>query len=61
MGAQRLDVARRIAQLIEVPGDIPIERIVALDLAALEAWWNALGVGTMQEWKSPGGGLKKLR
>jgi hypothetical protein len=61
MGARRLEVARRIAQLIEVPDDIAIERIVALDPAALEAWWNALGVGTLKEWKSPGRGLKDAR
>jgi len=61
MGAQRLDEARRIAQLIEIPGDIAIERIVALDPAALEAWWNALGVGAVKEWKSPGMGLKYAR
>jgi hypothetical protein len=61
MGARRLQVARRIAQLIEVPDGIAIERIVALDPAALEAWWNALGVGTLQEWRSPGKGLKKTR
>ncbi len=61
MGAQRREVAERIAQLIEVPADIPIERIVALDPAALEAWWNALGVGPLQEWKSPGAGLKNAR
>lgn len=59
MGRQRLEVARRITQLIEVPDDVAIERIVALDPKALEAWWNALGVGTLSEWKSPGRGLKK--
>lgn len=59
MGRQRLEVAQRITQLIEVPSDVAIERIVALDPKALEAWWNALGVGTLSDWKSPGRGLKK--
>jgi len=60
-GKARRQVAERIAALIEVPSDIAIERIVALDPAALEAWWNALGVGTLEEWKSPGRGLKDAR
>lgn len=61
MGARRREVARRIAQLVDVPDDIAIERIVALDPAALEAWWNVLGVGPLNEWKSPGGGPRNAR
>jgi hypothetical protein len=58
MGAERLQVAQRIAQLIEVPSDIALDRIMALDPKALEAWWNALGVGPLSDWKSPDKGLK---
>ena len=42
--------SERIATLIEVPGDVALERVLALEPAALEAWWNALGVGSMADW-----------
>lgn len=60
-GAARRQVAERMATLIAVPSDVALDRVLALDPAALEAWWNALGVGTLQEWKSPGRGLKNAR
>jgi len=49
-GKVRRQVAERIAELIEVPREIPLERVLALEPAALEAWWNALGAGTAAEW-----------
>ena len=48
--SQRRAVAERIATLIEVPGDVALERVLALEPAALESWWNALGVGSMADW-----------
>jgi hypothetical protein len=51
-GAERERVARRIAALIEVPGDVPIERVLALEPAALDAWWAAVGMGPAEEWRS---------
>ncbi len=56
-GEVRRQVAERIASLIEVPRDVALERVLALEPAALEAWWNALGVGTLRDWRGPGGGL----
>jgi FecR-like protein len=53
-GAERERVARRIAALIEVPADVPIERVLALEPAALDAWWAAVGMGPAEEWRSPG-------
>jgi hypothetical protein len=32
--------------------------VLALEPAALAAWWDALGVGSYQEWHGPGGGLQ---
>lgn len=60
-GTARRQVAERIAALIEVPRDIAQDRVLALEPTALAAWWDALGVGTLQEWKSPGRGLKAAR
>lgn len=57
-GKARRQVAERIAALIEVPADVALERVLALEPAALEAWWNALGVGSYREWHGTGGGLK---
>jgi hypothetical protein len=47
-GKVRRQVAERIAELIEVPREVAIERVLALEPAALEAWWNALGVGPLE-------------
>ena len=57
-GTTRRQVAERIAALIAVPADVAIERVLALEPAALQAWWDALGVGSYREWHGPGGGLK---
>ena len=43
-----------------MPDDIAIERIVGLDPAPLEAWWNALSVGTLKEWNPRAGGSRML-
>lgn len=51
---ERERVARRIAVLIEVPRDVPIERVLALEPAALDAWWGAVGMGPAEEWRSAG-------
>jgi hypothetical protein len=48
----RLRVTARIAQLIEVPAGVPRERVLALDPAALDAWWGALGMGPAREWRA---------
>jgi hypothetical protein len=49
---ERARVAARIAALIEVPADVPIERVLALEPAALDAWWAALGMGPTSEWRT---------
>jgi len=59
-GEQRERVAARIAALIEVPGDVPRARVLALEPAALDAWWAALGMGDAAEWRA-GPGRKVLR
>lgn len=56
-GAARRQVAERIASLIPVPPGVAMERVLGLEPAALEAWWDALGLGTYREWHGPGGGL----
>lgn len=58
-GSVRRQVAERIVSLIEVPREVAIDRVLALEPAALESWWNALGVGTLDEWHGAGGGLEK--
>ena len=55
-GEVRRQVAERIASLIAVPRDVALDRVLALEPAALEAWWNALGVGALEEWQGGGGG-----
>jgi hypothetical protein len=57
MGDNRRKVAARIAQLIELPADVPVERVLALEPAALDAWWGAIGLGEAGEWRS--GATKK--
>lgn len=51
-GEERKRVARRIAALIEVPAEVPIERVLALEPAALDAWWAAIGMGPANEWRT---------
>jgi hypothetical protein len=57
-GDVRRQVAERIASLIEVPHDVMLDRVLALEPLALEAWWNALGVGTLEEWHGAVGGIE---
>lgn len=57
-GHVRRQVAERIATLIDVPRDVALDRVLALEPAALEKWWNALGVGTLEEWHGAGGAPK---
>jgi hypothetical protein len=51
-GDARARVAARIAELIEVPADVPRERVLALEPAALDAWWGAIGMGPASEWRA---------
>jgi hypothetical protein len=51
-GDDRARVAERIAELIEVPADVPRERVLALEPAALDAWWGAIGMGEASEWRA---------
>jgi FecR-like protein len=48
----RARVAARVAGLIELPADVPMDRVLALDHAALDAWWGALGMGGAGEWRT---------
>jgi len=52
MGDDRRKVAARMAQLIELPADVSVERVLALEPAALDAWWGAIGMGEAGEWRS---------
>ena len=49
---QRARVAGRISELIEVPADVPFARVLALEPAALDAWWGAIGMGPAAEWRA---------
>ena len=49
---RRTRVAVRISELIEVPADVPFERVLALEPAALDAWWDAIGMGPAAEWRA---------
>jgi len=51
-GDARARVAARIAELIEVPADVSRERVLALEPAALDAWWDAIGLGPAAEWRA---------
>lgn len=51
-GDERVRVATRIAALIEVPSGVPLARVLALEPAALDAWWDALGMGATSEWRA---------
>ena len=51
-GETRVRVAARIAGLIEVPADVARERVLALEPAALDAWWGAIGMGPAAEWRA---------
>jgi hypothetical protein len=51
-GEARARVAARIAGLIEVPADVARERVLALEPAALDAWWGAIGMGPAAEWRA---------
>jgi len=50
-GKVRRQVAERMASLVQVPEDVAIERVLALEPAALEAWWNALGAGRYEDFR----------
>jgi hypothetical protein len=52
VGEDRARVAARIAALIEVPADVPMQHVLALDRSALDAWWEALGMGGAAEWRA---------
>jgi hypothetical protein len=56
---RRARVAVRISELIEVPAEVPFDRVLALEPAALDAWWGAIGMGPAVEWRA--GTPKKTR
>ena len=58
-GTERERVAARIDELIDVPADVSRERVLALEPAALDAWWAAIGMGDASEWRA-GPGRKVL-
>ena len=45
-------LAARIAELIGEPAGVPRARVLALDRAALDAWWDQIGLGPAAEWRS---------
>ena len=58
MGDDRRKVATRMAQLIELPADVSVERVLALEPAALDAGGPAIGLGDAGEWRN--GAAKKM-
>jgi hypothetical protein len=60
-GPVRRQVAERFLALADVEPDVPLDRVLALDPAALGALWNALGMGTLEDWHHPGFGVKGKR
>jgi hypothetical protein len=59
-GAERERVARKVAALVRVPAEVPLERVLALEPEALDAWWAAIGMGPAEEWRSGPGARKRL-
>jgi hypothetical protein len=51
-GEARARVADRMANLIEVPKGVARERVLALEPAALDAWWGAIGMGAAADWRA---------
>ena len=51
-GEARARVAARLATLIDVPAGVTRERVLALEPAALDAWWGAIGMGPAAEWRA---------
>jgi ferric-dicitrate binding protein FerR (iron transport regulator) len=51
-GEARSRVASRIAGMIEVPADVPLANVLALEPEALDAWWGAIGMGPAAEWRA---------
>ena len=49
---QRGRVAGRLSELIEVPAEVPFARVIALEPAALDAWWGAIGMGPAADWRA---------
>jgi hypothetical protein len=60
-GEERRSVAERLQSLVPMPREVAIDRVLALEPAALEAWWNALGTGTLEEWRRAAGGPEQPR
>ena len=60
-GRVRRQVAERFAALVAVPQDVALDRVLALEPAALAAWWNALGFGALHEWNSAAATGPQLR
>ena len=50
-GAERARVAERLATFVPPPVGAPRERVLALDRASLDAWWNELGLGDAGWWR----------
>jgi len=51
-GGDRVKVAHRLAALISPPAEVSVERVLALEPAALDAWWAAIGMGEAESWRS---------
>jgi len=49
---ERARVAARFAELIGEPAGVPREHVLALDPAALDAWWDQIGLGPAAEWRA---------
>lgn len=60
-GNVRRQVAERFLALVAVEPDVSLERVLALEPEALGALWNALGMGTLEDWHQPGFGVKGKR
>jgi hypothetical protein len=53
---ERPEVVRRLRALVPLPDGVDVGSVLRLDQAALDHWWDALGLGearTWREWKRP--------
>lgn len=50
-GGQRLDVYRRLAELVRLPPEVTPQRIAGQDPQAIDLCWNALGLDSAEWWR----------
>jgi ferric-dicitrate binding protein FerR (iron transport regulator) len=61
-GAERILVVDALAARVAMPAGVTRDEVMRLDRAALDGWWDALGLldtGWWRKWKTPLAGLRK--